>query len=694
MPSAPGSSHLPVFRRLAPSVWLVLIVAMPISGRAAEQPPTPTPPTSVSVTFGKDARQDGIKTWIWSKPGGESVATYAGKTGLQTDLTKGAWGIWGDVSDAFIHGGVNRVMVSIEYWDRKAEDEQGFKFYYDSTRKPMARAPMVFFEGSQTWKTASYYIENAGFAGRQEGGADFKLFSTDTDLCIRSITLQKVPDGVAVSRVMVVPDAADLIEGERRNLTALYVPHYAVDKGVTWSTSDPAVATVNPLGQVTGVATGKAVITATTRAGGPQAVCNVKVTSVPGQGAIATSAGVFLDSIGVNTAINERGENLAKTIACAKYLGFRWIRSGLSLKLQDYLDLHKAAGIKFSLGFGGDINRFVRGAKKFADAGMLLAFEGPNEPNNWGFKYQDEMGGGSGTWRPVAKFQRDFYAAVKNDPRLRSYPVWHLSEGGAEVDNVGVQFLQIPRGSNIAMPDGTQYADDVCVHNYCCHPSWGGLHNNQAWLSSDPTSRCPVDGLYKEFGKTWGKNYQGYSDADLLDVPRVTTETGITIEKEITEEVQGRLYLAVYLAQYKQGWSYTSMYILRDRVDEGGNQTFGFYRPDYTPRKAGLYLHNMTTILADTGYVKLPGRLDYSIPEQPETVHDLLLQKSDGRLCLVVWGERYLGGTDNVTVNLGGTFKTATLYDPTVGTTPVQKLENVAALPLALTTNPVIIELR
>ena len=57
----------------------------------------------------------------------------------------------------------------------------------------------------------------------------------------------------------------------------------------------------------------------------------------------------------------------------------------------------------------------------------------------------------------------------------------------------------------------------------------------------------------------------------------------------------------MYLDQFKRGWSYTSVYILRDRTDEAGNQRFGFYKPDYTPRKAALYLHNLTTILADKG---------------------------------------------------------------------------------------------
>ena len=40
------------------------------------------------------------------------------------------------------------------------------------------------------------------------------------------------------------------------------------------------------------------------------------------------------------------------------------------------------------------------------------------------------------------------------------------------------------------------------------------------------------------------------------------------------------------------------------------------------------------------------------IPDEPATVHDLLLQNSDGTFQLVVWGER-LEGEDRVTVRWG-----------------------------------------
>jgi hypothetical protein len=170
----------------------------------------------------------------------------------------------------------------------------------------------------------------------------------------------------------------------------------------------------------------------------------------------------------------------------------------------------------------------------------------------------------------------------------------------------------------------------------------------------------------------------------------VTTETGCTIGGPVTEEIQALNLLTLYLAQFKRGWSHTAVYILRDRTDERGNQTFGFYRRDYTPRKAAACLHNLTAILADAGALPRPGRLDYAIPDRPATVHDLLLQKSDGTFQLVLWGER-VKGEDRVTVKLGGTPVSMTVYDPTVGTKPVSTHDGVRSIPLTLSDHPLIL---
>jgi len=405
----------------------------------------------------------------------------------------------------------------------------------------------------------------------------------------------------------------------------------------------------------------------------------------------------FLNSLGANSAISGRGESLPKTIDCANYLGIRWFRTGIEgdIPINDLVELHNKAGVKFSWGLlsgGTDIPKLISTARQVEAAGALLAFEGPNEPNNWGFTYQGQAGGRDKSWLPAAKLQSDLYRTVKSDPVLKKYPVWSITENGAETDNVGLQFLTIPAGAETTMPAGTKYADYANVHNYIYHPNSPGVEDNKTWNASDPSSSCKVDGLYGEYGQTWGHHFTGYSGNDLQNLPRVTTETGATIDGAVTEDIHALNLLSMYLDQFKRGWSYTAVYLLRDRVDEAGNQQFGFYKPDYTPRKAAVYLHNMTTILADRGSIKKPGSLNYSIPDEPATVHDLLLQKSDGTFELVVWGEQ-VKGASNVTVHLGDAYASVKVYDPTVGTTPLRTLKKINSLALTLSDHPLIVSI-
>ena len=189
---------------------------------------------------------------------------------------------------------------------------------------------------------------------------------------------------------------------------------------------------------------------------------------------------------------------------------------------------------------------------------------------------------------------------MKNDPVLKKYPVWSISEGGAQKDNVGLQFLyDSARCRNTHAGEGTQYADFANVHNYIYHPNSAAVEDNKAWNAADPTAGCKIDGLYGNYGVTWAQHFRGYSEEQLRTLPRVTTETGTTIGGAITEEIHALNLLNLYLGQFKRGWSHTAVYLLRDRTDEGGNQRFGFFDPDYQPRKAAVYLHNLTTILAD-----------------------------------------------------------------------------------------------
>lgn len=85
------------------------------------------------------------------------------------------------------------------------------------------------------------------------------------------------PEKVDVAKVSISQPSLVLTEGESAQLTATVLPAEADNKNVSWSTSDPAVATVDSYGLVTGVQEGMATITVTTEDGGKTATCAVTV---------------------------------------------------------------------------------------------------------------------------------------------------------------------------------------------------------------------------------------------------------------------------------------------------------------------------------------------------------------------------------------------------------------------------------
>ena len=401
----------------------------------------------------------------------------------------------------------------------------------------------------------------------------------------------------------------------------------------------------------------------------------------------SVAANDFLNTLGINSSLWTRSEKLDKVIECIKYCGFRWVRSGSmeDYSIEKYRRLYEETGAKVS--YGGAPPKVIEEGKELASIGVLLAFEGPNEPNNWTVEFEGEIG----TWLPVAKYQANLYESVKAEPELAKYPVFGVSEVGGMVDNVGLQYLTIPEGANTMMPDGTRFADYFNIHNYVTHPGWWGLHDNQTWVAASPYSDCRVDGLYGNQCVLWHKKWKGLSEQEVASLPRVTTETGTTIndEYDIDEEMQAKLLTNLYLAQYKRGWSYTAVYLLSDRTDEGGNQTFGFYKrgyPDYKPRQAAHYMHNFTTILADDAHASTQaGGISYYIQgNNNNTVHDLLLRKSNGRYFLIIWGENYKSAASEISIQLDKKYGTIKVYDITKGINATKIYTDTDVVPLSV----------
>ena len=105
-----------------------------------------------------------------------------------------------------------------------------------------------------------------------------------------------IPTNVSVSSVSVSPSTLGLAPSGTAQLTATVLPSNAANRSVTWSSSDPAIATVSN-GLVTAVAAGGPItITATTEDGSKTGQCQVSV---------ATSAVVLsTNALGVSLGLN------------------------------------------------------------------------------------------------------------------------------------------------------------------------------------------------------------------------------------------------------------------------------------------------------------------------------------------------------------------------------------------------------
>jgi uncharacterized protein YjdB len=94
-----------------------------------------------------------------------------------------------------------------------------------------------------------------------------------------SVSQVTVNAPVKAAGIMLNKPSASITVGYSEVLVATIVPPETTDKGVSWSSSAPLIASVNGNGTVTALAAGSAIITARTNDGGFTSKCNVTVTS-------------------------------------------------------------------------------------------------------------------------------------------------------------------------------------------------------------------------------------------------------------------------------------------------------------------------------------------------------------------------------------------------------------------------------
>ena len=87
------------------------------------------------------------------------------------------------------------------------------------------------------------------------------------------------PSKVAVSSISFSSSTTGINVGGSKKLSVIIKPTNATNKGVTWSSSNTSVVSVDQNGKITGKKVGSATITATAKDGGKKAICKVTVTA-------------------------------------------------------------------------------------------------------------------------------------------------------------------------------------------------------------------------------------------------------------------------------------------------------------------------------------------------------------------------------------------------------------------------------
>lgn len=378
----------------------------------------------------------------------------------------------------------------------------------------------------------------------------------------------------------------------------------------------------------------------------------------------APSVRSFMDSLAVNSHMDQYEGDAVKVHDKLNYLGIRhirdhWPENGSLRNQYTYL---ADRGIKFDMiHYSNDFNVLIRDAETMAGLPNkpLIAVEGPNEINNFAFTCSGSTwtGGWGNPNGPAAKcFMDALYAKVKASAKLSGVPVYNLTGNTSAIDADKYGLLALDN-----------HADYGNIHPY--------PHNQNQ----------PHNHFLRELGSTY------------FSVPpnkAVITETGYQ-SAQTGQRTQAIYYLNIYLDAFKQGFHKTYMYELTDNAFE----THGFFDTANNPKQSATALHNLTTILADSGTPR-EGTLQYTLSGAPKEAYSFALQRSDGKYNLIIWDERQIWNNADVTpsaaavtVTFSRSFAGVKVFKPMAGTAATSQSSNASSVSLQLTGEPVVLEL-
>lgn len=374
-------------------------------------------------------------------------------------------------------------------------------------------------------------------------------------------------------------------------------------------------------------------------------ICLIACVSVYAENVSANSAYDFIHSIGVNTHWNagsyESNRNTLKTkLANSGIKNMRDSRvAGKTDALDRATELFNDAGIKTlwivqtqdSNGLRSDqIDDEVNAIKNNVPPASILAFEGPNE---WDLQHSS----GDTNWASdLYTYQGILYNFIKADPQLASLPV-----------------LSPSLTSDSARADTGEMDDRIDFVN---------THYYQG-TKNPGTNEYPVklDRLFNQI----------IPAVSASEKPAWSTECGWRTNdpgtgKDISETVQGK-YIPRMLAEfYRRGVAKTFQFELFD-ADSSGHLTFGLIRNNLSEKPSYKAVKSILNILDDS-VDHTPSSLRFSLSGDTANVKTLVLQKSNGVFCVLIWIEKSNWDYNNETeISINDQYPTLTLEEPVEG---------------------------
>ena len=175
----------------------------------------------------------------------------------------------------------------------------------------------------------------------------------------------------------------------------------------------------------------------------------------------------------------------------------------------------------------------------------------------------------------------------------------------------------------------------------------------------------------------------------------------------VSETAVAKYIPRLFLENFSQGIRRTYLYEFLDEAPDPGLTNFqmhwGLLRSDGTEKPAFTAVKNLISELSDSAEPAHLAQMTYSLGTPNMQIHHLLLEKSDGRLFLILWQEvsSYDGKEQQdiavlpqpVTLTLDHRARSVNTYEPTVQAQPLHVYADTAKISLEVPDHPLVIQI-